>query len=65
MLCSLLDVLADRKGKSGLSGDVLVNGRTRPKNFKCVCGYVVQVCHALAGLLQRIPVCMLHLPLSG
>ena len=41
---SLLDVLADRKGKNGVSGTVLINGRRRPKNFKCVAGYVVQVC---------------------
>ena len=39
----LLDVLADRKGRKGWSGDILVNGKRRPKNFKCLCGYVVQV----------------------
>lgn len=39
----LLDVLADRKGRRGWSGDILVDGKRRPKNFKCLCGYVVQV----------------------
>jgi ATP-binding cassette subfamily G (WHITE) protein 2 len=39
---TLLDVLADRKGRRGPSGDVLINGSRRPKNFKCVSGYVVQ-----------------------
>ncbi|XP_019858513.1 PREDICTED: ATP-binding cassette sub-family G member 2-like [Amphimedon queenslandica] len=39
---SLLDVLADRKSKGGLTGIVLVNGRPQPKYFKCMSGYVVQ-----------------------
>ena len=39
----LLDVLADRKGKKGPSGIIVVNGQKRPKNFNCVSGYVVQV----------------------
>ncbi|XP_005608694.1 broad substrate specificity ATP-binding cassette transporter ABCG2 isoform X2 [Equus asinus] len=39
---SLLDVLAARKDPHGLSGDVLINGATRPANFKCSSGYVVQ-----------------------
>ena len=39
----LLDVLADRKAKKGLSGHVLINGRRQPRNFKCVSAYVVQV----------------------
>uniref|UniRef100_A0A1X7TGU4 Uncharacterized protein n=2 Tax=Amphimedon queenslandica TaxID=400682 RepID=A0A1X7TGU4_AMPQE len=38
----LLDVLADRKSKGGLTGIVLVNGRPQPKYFKCMSGYVVQ-----------------------
>ena len=40
----LLDVLADRKAKRGLSGHVLINGRRQPHNFKCGSAYVVQVC---------------------
>ena len=39
----LLDVLADRKNKKGLSGHVLINDRRQPKNFKCASAYVVQV----------------------
>ena len=39
----LLDVLADRKNKKGLSGHVLINGRRQPHNFKCASAYVVQV----------------------
>ena len=39
----MLDILAGRKRKSGLSGIVLVNGDRQPKNFKCISGYVVQV----------------------
>ena len=35
--------MADRKGKKGVAGTVLVNGKRRPKNFKCISGYVVQV----------------------
>jgi len=41
--CSLLDVLAGRKDKIGLSGHVLVDGDTQPVNFKCMSGYVIQV----------------------
>jgi len=43
--CSLLDVLAKRCEEKGLSGEILVDGRRRPKNFKCITGYVVQVCY--------------------
>jgi len=39
----LLDVLADRKAKGGLSGHVLINGQRQPHNFKCASAYVVQV----------------------
>ncbi|XP_065906239.1 broad substrate specificity ATP-binding cassette transporter ABCG2-like [Dysidea avara] len=39
---SLLDILADRKAKKGLSGHVLINGRRQPRNFKCASAYVVQ-----------------------
>ena len=42
-LFRLLDILADRKSRSRLSGTVLVNGQHQPKNFKCMNGYVVQV----------------------
>ncbi|XP_037065144.1 ATP-binding cassette sub-family G member 3-like [Peromyscus leucopus] len=36
----LLDVLAARKDPRGLSGDILINGKPRPANFKCTSGYV-------------------------
>ncbi|CAL9694161.1 unnamed protein product [Knipowitschia caucasica] len=39
---SFLDVLAARKDPSGLSGEVLIDGRPQPPNFKCLSGYVVQ-----------------------
>lgn len=39
---SLLDILADRKDKSGLTGRVLVSGKPRSKTFKYSIGYVVQ-----------------------
>ncbi|XP_007605744.4 ATP-binding cassette sub-family G member 3-like isoform X1, partial [Cricetulus griseus] len=38
----LLDVLAARKDPHGLSGDILINGKPRPANFKCTSGYVPQ-----------------------
>ena len=41
--CSLLDILADRRSSSMISGHVLVNGRNKPPNFKSMVGYVVQV----------------------
>ena len=41
--CRLLDLLADRKDKSGKSGKVLINGAKRQANYKTVVGYVVQV----------------------
>ena len=40
---SLLDILAGRKDRSGLVGQVMVNGEHQPSNFKCISGYVVQV----------------------
>ena len=46
----LLDVLADRKAKKGLSGHVLVNGKRQSRNFKCASAYVVQVSRVF-GLL--------------
>ncbi|XP_014679027.1 PREDICTED: ATP-binding cassette sub-family G member 2-like, partial [Priapulus caudatus] len=39
---SLLDIIADRKQRSGLSGHVLVNGHPLPANWKLMTGYVVQ-----------------------
>ncbi|UJR23946.1 hypothetical protein I4U23_026914 [Adineta vaga] len=39
---TLLDILADRKDPRGLTGNVLVNGRSRSINFKYNVGYVVQ-----------------------
>jgi len=39
---SLLDILADRKDPRGLSGQVLVDGRSPPPSFKYIVGYVVQ-----------------------
>ena len=40
---SLLDILAGRKDKKGISGRILINGKRQPDNFKCASGYVVQV----------------------
>ena len=39
-----LDILAARKDPSGLSGEVLIDRAPQPPNFKCLSGYVVQVC---------------------
>lgn len=39
---SLLDILADRKDRSGLEGQVLMDGVARPIDFKYRVGYVVQ-----------------------
>ncbi|XP_059131293.1 ATP-binding cassette sub-family G member 3-like [Peromyscus eremicus] len=38
----LLDVLAAKKDPRGLSGDILINGKPQPANFKCTSGYVPQ-----------------------
>ncbi|XP_028723158.1 ATP-binding cassette sub-family G member 3-like [Peromyscus leucopus] len=38
----LLDVLAARKDPRGLSGDILINGKPQPANFKCTSGYVLR-----------------------
>ena len=51
----LLDVLADRKAKKGLSGHVLINGRRQSRNFKCASAYVVQVS---TYVLVGVYVCM-------
>uniref|UniRef100_F6X753 ABC transporter domain-containing protein n=1 Tax=Ciona intestinalis TaxID=7719 RepID=F6X753_CIOIN len=39
---SLLDILAGRKDPVGLSGNILINNRPLPSNFKRISGYVVQ-----------------------
>ena len=39
----LLDLLADRKDKTGRSGKVLINGQKRQANYKTMVAYVVQV----------------------
>ncbi len=39
----LLDILADRKAKKGITGTVVVDGRLQPSNFRFTSGYVVQV----------------------
>ncbi|XP_078080437.1 broad substrate specificity ATP-binding cassette transporter ABCG2-like [Mustelus asterias] len=39
---SLLDILAARKDRRGLCGEVLIDGVPQPSNFKCISGYVVQ-----------------------
>lgn len=40
----LLDILAGRKDPAGLRGTLLLDGSPPPENFKCMVGYVVQVC---------------------
>lgn len=42
-MCRLLDILADRKSSSRVSGSVLVDGQLRKENFRFSTGYVVQV----------------------
>ncbi|CAM4863354.1 unnamed protein product [Rotaria socialis] len=39
---SLLDILADRKDRQGLEGQVLINGEPQASDFKYQVGYVVQ-----------------------
>jgi len=39
---SLLDILADRKDRQGLDGQVLMDGQTQTEDFKYRVGYVVQ-----------------------
>ena len=39
---SLLDVLADRKDRQGLQGEILLNGQPQGSDFKYRVGYVVQ-----------------------
>lgn len=50
-LYRLLDVLAGRKDPAGLSGTLLLDGCPPPENFKCMVGYVVQVCGSPCLLL--------------
>ena len=40
-------MLAGRKNPVGLSGEVLIDGKQQPKNFKCMTGYVVQASYLL------------------
>ncbi len=40
---SMLDILAGRKAKKGISGTVLIDGEKQPNNFRFISGYVVQV----------------------
>ncbi len=40
---SLLDVLAGRKDKNGMSGTVLVDGLPQPEDLRLISGYVIQV----------------------
>lgn len=39
---SLLDILADRKDRQGLEGEILINGKPRTDDYKYDVGYVVQ-----------------------
>lgn len=39
---SFLDVLAGRKDPAGVRGQLLLDGKPVPENFKCMVGYVVQ-----------------------
>ncbi|XP_061427106.1 broad substrate specificity ATP-binding cassette transporter ABCG2-like isoform X1 [Lethenteron reissneri] len=50
---SLLDVLADRKDPSGLTGEVLLNGDPLPHDFKFISGYVVQDDVVMGSLTVR------------
>ena len=43
IIYSLLDILAGRKDARGMkAGQVLLDGRPLPTNFKCISGYVIQ-----------------------
>ena len=39
---TLLDILANRKDRQGLHGEILLDGQTYRKDFNCRIGYVVQ-----------------------
>ena len=43
LIIRLLDILAGHKSKKGVTGQVLINGRPQPVNFRCEAAYVVQV----------------------
>ena len=55
-LHSLLDILADRKGGGGITGDIIVNGEPRPRNFRYASGYVPQVSLCYNGILFTLHV---------
>ena len=67
----MLDILADRKDRKGLTGQILVNGERQPLNFKCMSGYVVQVQRIIRQKLWCIMShgnvseknCLVHFPL--
>lgn len=50
---SLLDLLAGRKELSACIGKVLVDEKKQPRNFKCMSGYVIQVCNWFHNLTLR------------
>ncbi|XP_076812978.1 broad substrate specificity ATP-binding cassette transporter ABCG2-like isoform X2 [Clavelina lepadiformis] len=50
---SLLDILAGRKDPAGLTGQVLINSKPLPTNFKRISGYVVQQDIVLGTLSVR------------
>ncbi|XP_040603487.1 ATP-binding cassette sub-family G member 3-like [Mesocricetus auratus] len=63
----LLDVLAARNDPHGFSGDILINGKPRPTNFKCNSGYVPQNDTVMSTVTVRENVefsAALRLPLS-
>ena len=43
LLFRLLDILAGHKSRKGLTGEVLINGKQQPANFKYRSAYVVKV----------------------
>ena len=51
--CSLLDALAGCIEPSGVRGTILVDGRKRPKNFRFMTGYVLQVTAIKLEAIQR------------
>lgn len=50
--CRLLDILAGRKDPAGLEGTLLLDGSPPPENFKCMVGYVVQVCSYIKSFMS-------------
>ena len=47
-----LDILADRKDMSCVTGDIMVNGAKKPSNFKRMTGYVVQVLYTVQNVVR-------------